>query len=245
MIKQTFFIVVILLISFSCSKDCREPMGKIVQEEITVANFNRIVVNSGVEMVIKEGDVCRVVVETGENRLDRVSVEVIDGQLELEAELPCMTSANLDPIKVFVTAPTLTSIRNSSEYCISSDGVLRYTDLVLKIENYNSDYLNIGNFDLKIDNAKLRVVSNGISNVTIQGATDTLVLGYYSGIGRFEGASLRAKDVLISHRGENTLKVNPQESIKGNILSVGDVFSYNHPAVIGVVEHYEGRLVFK
>ena len=39
--------------------------------------------------------------------------------------------------------------------------------------------------------------------------------------------------------------VNPQESIRGSIRSVGNVISFNRPAEIDVQEDYKGKLIFR
>lgn len=243
--KKTTYIIFILIAVFSCSKDCNEAMGKIVQHEVEVASFSEIIVGSGVEMIIKEGSQQAVIIETGENKLDNVYVTVTDGILNLEADGFCVTTINLDPVKIYVTSPNITSIRNASEYTISSDGFLTFPSIKLLVENYNSDYLTIGNFDLKINNNSIAITSNNLANIYIIGETNNLHLGYYSGIGKFEGKDLIAQNVDVYHRGENTLSVNPQVALTGDILSVGDVISYNHPTLVEVAEHYEGQLIFE
>ena len=220
-------------------------MGEIVQQEIAVTHFDKIIINLGVTAVLQMGSTHKLVIETGENRLDNVHVSIENGQLEIQADALCMAAANFDPVKVYITSPNITSIRNSSEFGIFSTGILTYPNLLLLTENHQSDFLNIGNFDLQIQNNSISVTSNGISNIKLSGTTTNLHLGYYTGIGKFEGADLEAQNITVYHRGENTLKVNPQESLVGDIISIGDVVSYSHPPIIEVVEHYHGRLLFE
>ena len=241
--------ILLLLLGFAlfvgaCSKECTESLGAIVQQEVEVEHFDKIIVNSGISLVIKQNENQKVIVKTGENKLDNVHVLVENGTLSIEADPLCITSPDLDPVTVIINSPNICSIRNASEYSIVSDGVLIYPNLNLISENYNSDYLNIGNFDLEIDSEKLTVVSNNITNIKVKGHVNELKLGYFSGIGKFEGRELIAEKVSMHHRGENTLFVNPQQELIGDIFSIGDVFSYNHPPVVSVIEHYEGELHF-
>jgi len=219
-------------------------MGSIVQQEIEVVYFDKIIVNTGIELIIKEDDTQIVVIETGENKLDNVSVSVVDNVLEVQADDKCLLSVSLEPVKVYVSSPNIISIRNSSEYTISSDGMLTYPSLTLLTENDDNDYLNIGNFDIQVNNQSVHIVSNGLSNTFLSGNTQNLEVSYYGGIGRFEGKDLLAQNVHFFHRAENTLKVNPQESLTGDIYSIGNVVSYNNPPLVDVTEHYEGRLIF-
>jgi hypothetical protein len=219
-------------------------MGAIVQQEIEVTYFDKIILHTGIELIIKESAIQSVIIETGKNKLDNVYVNVLDDVLELEADDRCLLSASLDPVKVIVCSPNIKSIRNSSEFGVYSDGVLGFPVLSLLTENHDNEYLNIGNFYLQINNQSLKVVSNGISNVSVSGITENLDVLYYGSIGRFEGKDLIARNVHFHHRAENTLQVNPQESLKGDLYSIGDVISYNHPPLVEVIEHYEGQLIF-
>ncbi len=243
--NKIIFAVLLVFISISCKKECTEPMGAIVQQEIEVANFNKIIVNTGIELIIKEGDTQHVVIETGENKLDNVSVSVSDEVLEVQADDKCLLSVSLEPVKVYVTSPTINTIRNSSEFTVCSDGILTYPNLTLIVENSENDFLNIGNFDIQVDNQNTKIVSNGISNIFLSGHSESLNVFYYGGIGRFEGKELVAQNVHIFHRAENSLKVNPQQSLTGDIYSIGNIISYNHPPLVDVSEHYEGRLIFE
>ncbi|HHB52771.1 MAG TPA: hypothetical protein ENK75_07040 [Saprospiraceae bacterium] len=162
----------------------------------------------------------------------------------MEADATCMLSGSYAPAKVYVSSPLITSIRNASESQIVSEGILHYPELTLLVEDDESNSLNVGDFDIQIDNHKLYVVSNGIANCYVSGTTDQLILGYYNGIGRFEGEQLVAKEVHVFHRAENTLRVYPTEILRGDLYSIGNLVSYYHPPVVDVTAHYEGRLIF-
>jgi len=243
---RIFILTLLLLITQnSCKQDCIEPMGSIIQQEVDMPFFDKIIVNTGVELVIKQSAERKIVIETGENRFDNVHYHVLDEVLELQADDSCIFSANLDPVKIYVNSPTLTSIRNSSEYTIKSDGVLTYSNLTLLVEDDENEYLNIGNFNIQLNNSSTKVISNGISNIYLSGSTENLEVLYYNGIGRFEGENLEAQQVHVFHRAENSIKINPQERLTGDIFSIGNIISYNHPPIVEVTEHYEGRLIFE
>lgn len=237
--------ILLLLLLVSCEKDCNEDIGVIQQKEFIVAAFDEIIVNSGVELIIKESVTQQVIVEAGENRFDNISISVSNKVLELQAESSCALNPSLDAVTVYVQCPDLKSIRNSSEYMVSSDGILTYPILKLISENYESDYLNFGDFDLKVNNDKITVLSNGLSVFKVSGSTNTLGLYYYASIGKFEGKELVAEHVTIYHRADNSLKVNPQQSLEGGIYATGNLISYNRPPVVDVTEYFMGELIFE
>ena len=90
-----------------------------------------------------------------------------------------------------------------------------------------------------------KIVSNGLARIQMKGTTTNLRLSYHAGIGKFEGRNLIAENVIIYHKGENKLEINPQVSLVGNLYSTGDLISYNHPATVAVTEHFFGKLIFE
>ena len=237
--------ILLLTALISCKEECNETEGTIIQQEIEVASFDKIIVNSGIELTIKDGPTQQVIITAGENRLDNIHTSVTDNTLELQADGACYFNPSLKPVKVHISSPNLRLIRNSSDFQITSDGTLSYPEIQLISEDYESDYSNFGNFDIKINNTRLTIISNGHSIFTISGSTNELGLYYYSGIGKFEGADLIANQVKVYHRGDNSLKVNPQESLKGDILGTGDLISFNRPPIVEVEEHFMGKLIFE
>ncbi|HBS12281.1 MAG TPA: DUF2807 domain-containing protein, partial [Flavobacteriaceae bacterium] len=68
-------------------------------------------------------------------------------------------------------------IRNSSQFLVFSKEIIRFNSLTLTSENYNEDYVNVGDFSLLIDNQDLNIISNNVSNFTITGKTNNLFAG--------------------------------------------------------------------
>lgn len=237
--------VISLLFLISCKEECNETVGKIVQREIEVAAFDKIIVNSGIQLTIRESAVQQVIVEAGENKFDNVHASVSGNTLELQADDSCFFNPTLDAVQVFVSCPNVTLIRNSSEYEIYSDGILNFPDLRLISEDHESNFANYGNFNIHLNSDKLNIVSNGLSVFTIKGNTTNLELFYYSGIGKFEGRDLTADYVKVYHRGDNSIKVNPQQSLTGDIYGTGDLISYNRPPIVEISEHFMGELIFE
>jgi len=241
--KHIIWIVLVLLIS--CKEECNETVGTIIQQEVEVAPFDKIIVNSGIVLTIKEGLSQQLIIEAGENRFNNIQASVSDNTLELQAEGSCFFNPTLDPVKVYISSPNISRIRNSSEYEITSDGILNYPTLQLISEDHENDYSNFGNFNIQINSNKLTITSNGLSIFNISGTTNDLGLYYFSGIGKFEGENLIANNVIVYHRGDNSLKVFPQQSLTGGIYGTGNLISFNRPAVVEIEEHFMGKLIFE
>lgn len=245
--KLTYIVALIIL--FSCNSenagDCFQTTGTIIRQEITVSNFDKILVNRDIELIIKEGATQKVIVETGKNLLNDVEVIVLDGILTLTDNNTCNYVRKYGITKVYVTAPNITEIRSSTQYDVRSDGVLTYPNLTILSEDFNvPNSFTSGNFRLQIDNTNFNVIFNNLSNGFISGTTNNLNITLASGTSRFEGENLIAQNVIIWNRSSNDMIVNPQQSITGKILGTGDVISKYKPELIAVEEVYKGRLIF-
>ncbi len=245
--KWTYIIIGFLICSCDSenASDCFQTAGNSIEQEFSVTDFNKILVNRDVELIIKQGSEQRVVVQTGDNLLNDVTVEVIDGQLILSDNNSCNFVRDFGITKVFVTTPNLTDIRCSTQFEIKSDGVLAFENLNLISEDFNvSDTFPIGDFRLNLDVKNLRIVSNNLSFFYLSGEVEDLNINFASGDGRFEGKDLIAQNISIFQRGSNDMLVNPQQSIRGTIFSTGNVISFNKPPIVEVEEVFKGRLIF-
>jgi hypothetical protein len=227
--------------------DCFQNTGDIIEQEFVVDAFDKITVFEGVELIITDAPIQKVVVQTGEYLLSDVKVSVVDGRLILKDENGCNIARDYGVTKVFVSSPNLLEIRNSSNFTISSNGVLNYSELTLLSEDFGNEdvYTTMGDFNLQVNTNELRLTFNNLSTAFISGNVTDLFIGFYSGDSRFEGADLIAQNIQIYQRSSNDMIINPQLSLKGEIRSTGDVISLNQPAVVDVETFYTGQLIFE
>ena len=242
--------ILICLIVMACDSenagDCFQKSGSIIQQDIVVDSFDKILVNRDIELILKEDDNQKVTIETGENLLNDVVAEVIDGRLILTDNNTCNYVRDYGVTKVYVNAPNIAEIRSSTQYDVSSDGVLTYPNLNILSEDFGAaGSFNVGDFRLQIDNTSLNVVFNNISICYVSGQTENLNLIFASGTSRFEGRNLIAQKVIVSNRSSNDMIVNPQQELSGQILGIGDVISTNTPPIVNVEVLYRGRLIFE
>lgn len=244
MIKKITYILIMMQIACSPS-ECFMSAGKTSTKQIEVESFNKILVGNEISLIIKQGSEQKVLVETGENLMDNISVKVIDNELQLEDKTTCNITRDYAITKVFVTSPDIIQIRSNTARTIKSEGTLNYNKLTLVSEDYfNNNFLNIGDFSLTVNNEKLTIVSNGDSVFNINGNCSNLNVGFYSGTSRFNGQNLIAENVIFTHKSTNDILVHPTNSLKGIIYLNGDVISFYQPPIIDVEERYTGRLLF-
>ncbi|WP_179344158.1 head GIN domain-containing protein [Winogradskyella ursingii] len=246
--KKTIYILLLLI--FACNSedanDCFQTAGEIIKKEVEVSGFERILVNRDIELIIKEAPDYKVTIETGKNLLNDVVVEVIGNRLQLTDNNTCNYVRDFGITKIYVESPNITEIRTSSQYEVSSDGLLNYSELSLVSEDFSeSTEFTVGDFRLNVNSQNLDIISNNISFFYLEGQVDHLFVGFFSGTGRFEGRDLVAQNVEISHRGSNDMVVNPQQSLKGQLRGTGNLISVNQPPIVDVEQIYIGKLIFE
>ena len=233
---------------FSCNKEdawgCVQSAGAPETQVLSVDPFDKILVNRDIELVVKQGEDYKVEIQTGKNLLSNIEVTVVDTQLQLTDTNSCNFVRDFGLTKMIVTTPFLKEIRSSTQYLTSTQGVLNVDNLTLISDNFNSSYLNIGDFDMEINSQSLNVVANGLSVFKISGLTESLSVGLYTSLCEFKGANLIAQHVTVFQRSSHDIIVNPRQSLTVDIRSVGDVISVHRPPVVELEQYYSGQLLF-
>ncbi|MBF6608941.1 MAG: DUF2807 domain-containing protein [Flavobacterium sp.] len=235
--------MVIFCASCGLSDECIKSSGTRQMRDVEVGAFENIYVYPGIALVVTQGDQYEVKVEAGENFIDQISVEVDGNSLILKDETGCNWVRDYGQTIVHVTAPNLVEIYSNTEQTIRSNGVLSYPMLRL----YSMDFfggVGTGDFHIEVDNNQLVVQSNHVSAFHITGSTQQLLLSFYNGNGRFEGADFLANEIIVFHRGANDMIIHPVETLSGDIYGTGNVISVTQPPNVNVTQHYTGTLIF-
>lgn len=245
MMKKSIFLIGLVFLIIGCAnpKECIESTGTIITKEITVADFDKIIVHQGIGLVITEGPNFNVEVKTGENLMSNIEVKVVDGVLSLKDKSTCNWVREYGNTMVYVTAPNITEIHSKTEKTITSNGVLSYPVLRL-IAMDLSDGAGTGDFNIQVNNFQTVIENNNVSRYYISGQTDDLRINFYDGNGRFMGDNLTAKSIDVYHRGSNDIIVKPIERIVGKMVSTGNVILRNTPPIVSVEQLYQGRVIY-
>jgi hypothetical protein len=250
-ISKIVLIIIGIFFLASCNSesapDCFQNTGNIIREEVTVTDFTKITVFENVSLVLKQGDIQKVEIETGEFLRDEITVIVEGDRLLIRDANDCNYFRDYGTTKIYITSPNITEIRSSTGLTIESDGVLGYSSLDLIAESFTktaSETTN-GFFDLELGGQNLSIVSNGIAYFKLRGNTQNLNLFIAAGDSRIEAENLVVEFITINHRGTNDIFINPQQSLRGVIRGTGDVISSNRSDIIEVEELFKGRLIFK
>ncbi|MGB7393185.1 MAG: head GIN domain-containing protein [Pricia sp.] len=243
---RIFFAVLLFGCNSENAPDCLQNSGDLIREEVSVPDFDKITVFENISLVVKQGNVQKVEIATGEFLLNEVTATVEGDRLLLRDSNDCNYVRDYGLTKIYITSPNITEIRSSTGWSVNSDGVLGYDNLALISESFNNPESETtdGEFDLEVATQNLAVVVNGIAYFKLRGIAQNLSLNIAAGDSRIEAENLAAQSISLNHRGSNDMFVNPQQSIRGVIRGVGNVISSNRPDSVAVEELYRGRLVF-
>ena len=248
--KKLFFVCLVFLL-FSCDSengsDCVQAAGSKVSKEYLVSDFSKIRIEDDVTLYLKQGDSTKIILETGENLLSDISVSVEGETLVVKDHNNCNLVRDYGITKIFVTAPNITEIRNSSAYDVIGEGTLNFPQLTL-VSNTTAGPETIrksGDFYLNLICEDFRVSANGQSVFYITGTADKVNLSFADEMPRFEGENFIIDELTVFQRSANKMIVNPQQSIVGKIVATGDIISHNRPPLVDVKELFMGRLLFE
>lgn len=248
---KNIFCILLMVVFAGCSSDkgwdCIQTAGDIVQKEVSVAPFTKILVWERTKLYIQQGEEQKIVIETGENLMNDVEVSVTAGMLEIHNNNACNLARDYGITKVYVTSPNVSEIRSSTGYPVESIGVLRFPSLMLLSEDQeNEDEYHIdGDFKLDLEVENLNIVANGLSKFYLSGSVENANFGLFAGDCRIYSENLTVQNLIVFHRSTGEMIVNPQQSIRGKIVSLGNVISKNRPPIVEVEERYRGKLIFE
>lgn len=248
---KIFCIFLVIFVVLSCDSengfDCAQEAGDRVEQAYDVPAFQSVLVEEGVQLILKDGPQQKVVVQTGKNLLPEIEVGVVNGVLQLNNTNGCNLIRDYNISQVVVTSPDLDTVRNASGYEVQSEGVLRYSSLTLLSDDLEEEdkYHKDGDFRLKLAVDSLNIRANGLSNFFLSGAANFADIELLEGDMRVEAQNFTVQDLTIFHRGTQKVIVNPIQSLRGKVLSTGDLISVNRPPIVEVEESYTGRLIFE
>lgn len=248
--NKIVYSLLVLVLFWSCdsenANDCFQQSGAIITQEFDLPVFTKIRVNRDVSLVLKEGPVQQVQVETGENLLNDIELTVSGDWLTITDNNSCNFVRDYNVTKVYVTVPNLVELLSSTQFQITSDGVLNFDILKITSENFNDTSVDaVGDVILELNSQDIDVTGNNLTSFLFTGNVDDLNVSFASGDGVFNARELVANKVRVYHRGTNRVIVNPIQELSAELRSTGDVIVVNEPPVIVVEEHYTGQVIFE
>jgi len=226
-----FALIIAIVFSItSCKKsspfDCLKSTGKDITETRTVSEFNKIVLNDNVNLVITQSDENSIKVRAGENIIDKVETSIEDHELRISNYNSCnwMRSFKREII-VYVGVKNLNEIEYRGSGDISSTNVITGDSLLLQIWD------GAGKVDMNVDVAKNTIYFHiGTADVFYKGYAHLSYISSAS-FGLLDASELNTTFTYIGSTGSNNSYVRSGLVLEATIQSIGNIYYYGNPEI--------------
>ncbi|SDG48368.1 GIN domain-containing protein [Psychroflexus sediminis] len=228
------------------SKDCLQGKGKVETRIFEISDLERIIIRENLRIEITYSDEESLEAVGGEHHLNQLEISQNGNEYEFKVSSLCTTGFSEAPIVLKLRSSKLTYVRNSSQFEVVSTNTLEFENLTLISEDFNDPgALNLGNFKIEVNNKRLNLVGNGISDFEISGKTQQFHFNTASGSGTILARHLEAQEITFFHRSFREAIITPIQSLKGEIRSSGNLISTKKPPQVEVDVFYTGQLIFE
>lgn len=232
---KSIFVLSLIAICSSCTfyLDGTVGKGQIVEELITVPEFNAIVASSSAEVTVTKGDSLQVSLADYENLIEFWDVKVVDNTLFIQTK--AFSSIINSKAKVTVVMPA-----DLKEVKVSGSGSIKLNDAFPELEKASiSGSGNIkGNVNTGYGN--LMLIISGSGSFDMIGSADELK-AVTSGSGRMNLLDLTAKSATCTISGSGNMYVYAVDYLNVIITGSGNVIYSGNP-VVEVQASGSGRL---
>lgn len=186
-------------------------------ETRNLLSFEKVSVGNSIDLIIKEGNENKVIIETSGMNSEDVLTEVSGNKLSIQ-----MARGNYrnTTVNVYLTYKKLNSLKVSSSASLKGESVLKSSDLKIKVSSSAR-----ANLEIEVDKLQVAVSSSGRLNLS--GNVRTQIVDVSSS-GRYSGYELKSQildaDVSSSGRVEVyvTEKINARTSSSGRVTYKGN-----------------------
>ncbi|WP_400192378.1 head GIN domain-containing protein [Hymenobacter sp. B81] len=217
------------LVLASCNRDGDDAFGPRVRgtgptqsETRTLSNFSRVELKIDAEVILTQGPQQQVRIEAQRNILDVLETELNGDQLEIEFGRVNVRSH--DPIKVYLTVPSLTEAQ------VNGSGSLR-TVTPLTADQFRVAVSGSGKADLYFASVNsLRSSISGSGDILLAG-TAPAHTSSISGSGQVKAYELSTQDTYVSISGSGKSYVQAARTLNAEISGSGTVYYRGTPVV--------------
>jgi Putative auto-transporter adhesin, head GIN domain len=218
--KQILFFFIALVSLASC--DHVSGSGNIITEKRQVGNFKGISAGGGFEVEVRIGSATEVTVEADDNVIEFIETTVSGGVLKIRTEdRHNFSNAHM---KVYVTVPSLNSIRASASASITVDGLLT------GMEKISFQSSSSGSINAEVDAPVIETDVSSAGSVNISGKTKTHIAEASSG-GSIKASNLLSEQTNVSASSGASADVHASISLKANGSSGANI-SYRGAAAV-------------
>ena len=225
--------ILISLSSLSCLYGIKGN-GKVVRNERQVEAFESVSASAGLEVILIQDSIVKVVVEADENLQDIIRTEFSNGQLKIYPDEP-IRSAKAK--RIFVTFKTINSLKATS-------GAELKSKMDLKLKSLNIAASSGANVDLTLALDELNAEVSSGGNIRLSGAAQNLEIEGSSG-GNIIASELSTVSCSAGASSGANLKVYVNEKLSAKASSGGQINVKGNPKERNIEKSSGGDVAFK
>lgn len=218
-------LILVILFSGCDYTDALLKDGKIIRKEVVLNSFDRIEIDTSVELVLTNERDSVVVVEGLDFLVPRLVLNQEGDVLKIESEgLIGFREKQLPTVTVGVTG--LKRITSNFPSRITNTDTLRLSSLSVVINGRGT----FTQCDLLVDAGTLSLAAYGsnVGNHIFRGKADNLIVNA-EGLSTVDALQLKAKTVRLVQKSVNSSYVNAVEALSVDIFSSGNVYYTGNP----------------
>lgn len=243
--RHLLFIALIFTF-FSCKKSEDRRCLKVAGTETTIErdldDFTKIFIGPNIHVSLVQDSLDKVVITGGENLVNFISSDIVDGELQIENINKCnFLRSYKHQVFVEIHLTTLTKVYFEGTKPLVCNSVINGNNLSVIIRD------GAGEVDLDVNYNNLDfTVTNGWGNFVLKGNVNKLNLNIWSnGFGDAYGLNV-ANDLEVVSNTAGLLKVNADgANLKVEISSIGDVWYLGNPTDLLYTKYGAGELLDK
>ena len=194
--------------------------GDIVVEERILSDFDRVVAEGSLEVIISQGNEQYVEVEADDNLLPYIRTSVRGGELRISNTRSFRTRHD---VKVFITITALEALEIRGSGNVFGNTAISSVDLDLEINGS-------GDVDLELYYDEIDSEINGSGNFRLSGEALEQDIRI-NGSGDYRAANLLSVETDVHIRGSGNSIVSVSDYLRAEIEGSGDIIYYGNPSV--------------
>ena len=196
--------------------------GPTQTETRTLSNFNRLELKIDADVIITQGSPQQVRLEAQRNILDILETEMSGDKLEIEYGRYRVRGH--DPIRIYVTVPSLTEVEVSGSGKVSSTSPWTAASFRVGVSGSGEANLNFAQVEA------LRSNVSGSGEVKLSGTAPSHNVNI-SGSGRVNAYDLATQDSYVAISGSGRSYVRAARTLNADIAGSGSVYYRGNPTV--------------
>ena len=208
--------------------------GKVVKSDRSVENFESIEVSAGLDLILIQDSVVKVVVEADENLQEIIKTEVSHHKLKIYPETGIRHAASK---KVFVTFKTINSLQANSGAGVKSK-------MELKLNSIDISVTSGADIDLAFSASKMRVDGSSGGNIDLSGTVENLDVDGSSGA-NIRASDLKSVNCNVGASSGASLKIMVAEKLNAKASSGGHIKVSGDPKERDIQKSSGGDVSFR